>query len=181
MSGGRERMKECRPFVPCRSRSAWVCSQISGPLCHTGAWRGLGHRARNKIYTHQMSESKAQKETNPNFQSSLTYTLSSNHIYHIFCFCSSSLNMHMQLFGFHHQSIWIRRTWLHRLCLIHKHTVTHTLRHILYVVVSVNSAVRPGLWTALFDNALLDSAAALFIVQPVSCLKVDSNLCSSFG
>ena len=48
----------------------------------------------------------------------------------------------------------------------------------------MNSAVSAGLWqqwTALFDNALLDSAAALFIVQPVSWLKVDSNLCSSFG
>lgn len=63
-------------------------------------------------------------------------------------------------------------------------TQSHTLQHVLYVVVSVNSAFRAGLWqqwSALFDNAPLHSAAALFIVQPVSWLKVDSNLCSSFG
>jgi len=50
-NGLRERRNERAPPVcpmPFPLRSAWACSQISGPLCRRAAWRGLGPNAHNK-------------------------------------------------------------------------------------------------------------------------------------
>lgn len=125
-----------------------------------------------------MSESKDSQGRNVIFLSCFTQTVAPRPLYSVSeaCLCFSSLRMYGKAFEFP------RVGCTNFDCDIN--TQSHTLQHVLYVVVSVNSAVSTGLWqqwTALFDNVLLDSAATLFIVQPVSWLKVDSNLCFSFG
>lgn len=114
--------------MPFPLRSAWACSQISGPLCRTGAWGGLGHNAHNKTYTHTLTNVWKLGLKKKRFYFSIMSSCSSS----LFCLWSLLLLLTPCICalarGFlHHQSIWIHQSWLHKLWQKHKHTVTHSL------------------------------------------------------
>lgn len=166
--GRNERVPPVCP-MPFPLRSAWACSQISGPLCCTGAWRGLGHNAHNKTYPHTLTNVWKHGLQSKKCLSLHLILLS---LVPTVCLWGFSL---VCLFAFSPSAQSDAKTLT---AVAHCGNTFCMLSSVwtLPSALACGSGRRRSLIMPCYIGPPL-----CFIAQPVSWLKVDSNLCLSFG